>query len=61
MILAAGLAQLPEKLGRSGVASEPVPLPKTCSHWLPDGSFVVLIGRHGGMNPEATLQNNADR
>jgi len=32
-------------------AAEPVPLPKTCSHWLPDGSFVVLIGRHGGMNP----------
>ena len=41
-------------------AAEPVPLPKTCSHWLPDGSFVVLIGRHDGMNPEATLQHNAD-
>jgi hypothetical protein len=32
----------------------------SCSHWLPDGSFVVLIGRHGAMNPEATLQHNAD-
>src|SRR5215831_9436082 len=23
----------------------------SCSHWLPDGSLSVLVGRHGGMNP----------
>jgi hypothetical protein len=22
-----------------------------CSHWLPDGSLSVLLGRHGAMNP----------
>src|SRR5262245_20775417 len=23
----------------------------SCSHWLPEGSLSVLIGRHGAMNP----------
>jgi hypothetical protein len=23
----------------------------SCSHWLPDGSLSVLVGRHGAMNP----------
>src|ERR1700751_6115721 len=23
----------------------------SCSHWPPDGSCVVLVGRHGAMNP----------
>src|SRR6516225_8157341 len=25
----------------------------SCSHWLPDGSLSVLVGRHGAMNPAA--------
>jgi hypothetical protein len=27
----------------------------SCSHWLPDGSCVVLIGRHGAMNPAGSV------
>src|SRR5262245_24962162 len=23
----------------------------SCSHWLPEGSLSVLVGRHGAMNP----------
>src|SRR5215468_3366535 len=23
----------------------------SCSHWLPDGSLSVLVGRHGAINP----------
>src|SRR6516164_10825087 len=28
----------------------------SCSHWLPDGTFVVLVGRHGAMNPAGREQ-----
>ena len=30
----------------------------SCSHWPPDGSFVVLMGRHGAMNPAGRVRCN---
>jgi hypothetical protein len=30
----------------------------SCSHWLPDGSCVVLVGRHGAMNPAGRVRCN---
>src|SRR5262245_18757184 len=28
----------------------------SCSHWLPDGSLSVLVGRHGAMNPARSVR-----
>jgi hypothetical protein len=28
----------------------------SCSHWLPDGSLSVLVGRHGAMNPAGKVR-----
>src|SRR5215813_11097842 len=30
----------------------------SCSHWLPDGSLSVLVGRHGAMNPAGKVRCN---
>jgi len=30
----------------------------SCSHWLPDGSFEVFVGRHGAMNPAGKVRCN---
>src|SRR5215472_15713206 len=30
----------------------------SCSHWLPDGSLSVLVGRHGAMNPAGRVRCN---
>ena len=30
----------------------------SCSHWLPDGSVVVFVGRHGAMNPAGKVRCN---
>ena len=30
----------------------------SCSHWLPDGSLSVLVGRHGAMNPAGKVRGN---
>src|SRR6516165_254346 len=30
----------------------------SCSHWLPDCSLSVLVGRHGAMNPAGRLRCN---
>src|SRR6516165_1603277 len=30
----------------------------SCSHWLPEGSLSVLVGRHGAMNPAGRLRCN---
>ena len=30
----------------------------SCSHWLPDGSFEVFVGRHGAMNPAGKARCN---
>ena len=30
----------------------------SCSHWLPDGSLSVLLGRHGAMNPAGSVRCN---
>jgi hypothetical protein len=29
-----------------------------CSHWLPEGSLSVLVGRHGAMNPAGRARCN---
>src|SRR5262249_25233591 len=29
-----------------------------CSHWLPEGSLSVLVGRHGAMNPAGRVRCN---
>src|SRR5262245_1601919 len=30
----------------------------SCSHWLPEGSLSVLVGRHGTMNPAGRVRCN---
>src|SRR6266446_1458254 len=30
----------------------------SCSHWPPDGNFVVLMGGHGAMNPAGRVRCN---
>jgi hypothetical protein len=30
----------------------------SCSHWPPDGSLSVLVGRHGAMNPAGKVRCN---
>jgi hypothetical protein len=30
----------------------------SCSHWAPDGSCVVLVGKHGAMNPAGRVRCN---
>ena len=30
----------------------------SCSHWPPDGSCVVFVGRHGAMNPAGRVRCN---
>src|SRR5262245_58466752 len=30
----------------------------SCSHWLPEGSLSVLVGRHGAMNPAGKVRCN---
>jgi hypothetical protein len=30
----------------------------SCSHWLPEGSLSVLVGRHGAMNPAGRVRCN---
>jgi len=30
----------------------------SCTHWLPDGSLSVLVGRHGAMNPAGKVRCN---
>jgi hypothetical protein len=30
----------------------------SCSHWPPDGSLSVLLGRHGAMNPAGRVRCN---
>src|SRR5262249_49781495 len=33
----------------------------SCSHWPPDGSLSVLVGRHGAMKPAETVRCNMTR
>src|SRR5262249_39124611 len=30
----------------------------SCSHWLPDGSLSILVGRHGAMKPVGRVRCN---
>src|SRR6266699_1399578 len=33
----------------------------SCTHWLPEGSLSVLVGRHGAMNPAGRVRCNMRR